>query len=277
MVIKKFSLKAWRRLSQTVVGLILTNSYVQVIASKIPYDGALKGMCVPFLNCHACPFAVFSCPIGMLQHFMAIHRFPYFLVGFFITIGLVVGRAACGWLCPFGLIQDWMYQIKIRKFGIPKFLNYAKYVILLVLVIIIPYLTYEHWFSKLCPFGALIAGIPWVAWNPVDPDFGSRVIEADMIGALYYLKMAILAFFLVWFVVAQRPFCRVACPMGAIWALFNRISLLRFKVEKECPDCGRCLKICPMELDVMNEVDSENCIKCMDCTSCEHVTAKFKI
>jgi ferredoxin-type protein NapH len=276
MVFKKISLKAWRKLSQTIVGLMLTNSYVQVISTKIPYDGVLKGACVPFLNCHACPFAVFSCPIGMLQYFASIHRFPFFLLGFFITIGLVVGRAACDWLCPFGLIQDWMYKIKTRKFGIPKFLNYTKYLVLVVLVLIISYFTYENWFSRLCPFGALIAGIPWVAWNPIDPDFGAPVIEPEMIGWLYYLKMAILALFLIWFIFAKPPFCRVVCPMGAIWALFNRISLLRFKVGNECPDCGRCSQICPMELNVNNEVDSENCIKCLDCTSCEYVTAEFK-
>jgi len=78
MILKKISLKAWRRLSQTVVGLILTNSYVQVISTKIPYDGVLKGACVPFLNCHACPFVVFSCPIGMLQSFMALIGFHFF-------------------------------------------------------------------------------------------------------------------------------------------------------------------------------------------------------
>ena len=277
MVIKKLSLKAWRRLSQTIVGLILTNSYVQVIATKMPYDGPLKGMCVPFLNCHACPFAVFSCPIGMLQHFAAIHRFPFFLLGFFITVGLVVGRAACGWLCPFGLIQDVMYKIKTRKFGVPKFLNYAKYVILIVLVLILPYLTYEHWFSKLCPFGALIAGIPWVWWNPIDPEFGSKIIEADMIGWFYYLKMLILAFFLIWFILAKRPFCRVACPMGAIWAVFNRMSLLKSGVDDSCPDCGQCEAICPMELNVKTEVDSENCIKCMECSECKNINAQFKL
>jgi ferredoxin-type protein NapH len=277
MIFKKISLKAWRRLSQTVVGLMLTNSYVQVISTKMPYDGALKGMCVPFLNCHACPFAVFSCPIGMMQHFAAIHRFPFFLLGFFVSIGLVIGRAACGWLCPFGLIQDVMYQIKTRKFGIPKFLNYSKYIILAVLVLIIPYLTYQHWFSKLCPFGALIAGIPWVSWNPIDPDFGTRIIGSDMIDWLFYLKMAILLFFLIWFILAKRPFCRVACPMGAIWAAFNRISLLKSKVENNCPYCGQCEDICPMELKVNTEVDSENCIKCMDCSMCKHIKAQFRL
>jgi len=156
-------------------------------------------------------------------------------------------------------------------------LNYAKYVILVVLVLIIPYITYENWFSKLCPFGALIAGIPWVAWNPVDPDFGTKIIEADMIGWLYYFKMAILAFFLTWFIFSKRPFCRVACPLGAIWALFNRVSLLKSKVEKSCPVCGNCSSYCPMGLDLKTEIDSENCIKCMDCSMCNHVKVEFKL
>ena len=276
-MLKKWNIIVWRRLSQTIFGLVLTNSYVQAISTKTIYDGPLKGLCVPFLNCHACPFAVFSCPIGMMQHFMAIHRFPFFLLGFFITIGMVVGRAACGWLCPFGLIQDVMHKIKTKKFSIPKFLNYGKYLTLIVLVLIIPYFTYQHWFSRLCPFGALIAGIPWVAWNPIDPEFGSRVIAADAIGWLYYTKLAILAFFLVWFILSKRPFCRTTCPMGAIWALFNRVSLLRFKIGEDCPDCDRCSQMCPVELKVNKEVDSENCIKCLDCTTCEYVTAELKI
>ena len=106
---------------------------------------------------------------------------------------------------------------------------------------------------------------------------GVERATGEMIGWLFYLKMAILAFFLIWFVLAKRPFCRVACPMGAIWALFNRKSLLKSKVEKTCPDCGQCTSYCPMDLEVYKEVDSENCIKCLDCTMCKHVSMKFNL
>jgi ferredoxin-type protein NapH len=276
-MISRLKLKVWRRLSQTVIGLVLTNSYFRVISTKMVYDGPLKSVCIPFLNCHACPFAVFSCPIGMLQHFVATHQIPFFLLGFFTIIGLFVGRAACGWLCPFGLIQDVMYKIKTRKFRIPKLLNYGKYIILIVLVILLPYFTYEHWFSKLCPFGALIAGIPWVSWNPINPDFDSLTIAAEDIGLMYFIKIVILIFFLIWFILAKRPFCRTVCPLGAIWAVFNRISLFKFKVGENCRDCPQCSKLCPMDLDVRTEVDSANCIKCMDCTTCKHVNAKLEI
>ena len=276
-MLKKPKLLFYRRLSQTIFGLLLSNSYLQVITTKSIYSGALKGFCIPFLNCHACPFAIFSCPIGMLQYYAATQQLPFFLLGFFIVIGLVVGRAACGWLCPFGLIQDVMFKIKTRKFGIPNFLNYSKYVILILFVIILPFLTNIHWFSRLCPYGALIAGVPWILWNPIDPDFNAPVIDFEMIGFVYFLKIGILIFFLIWFVYAKRPFCRIACPLGAIWAVFNKVSLLRFTVSSNCTNCHQCDKVCPMELATFKEVDSENCIKCLDCTSCEHITAKFNI
>ncbi|MFH1941436.1 MAG: hypothetical protein ABIL68_04970 [bacterium] len=80
------------------IGGILANSYYKVIATKTIYDGPLKAGCVPFLNCHACPFAVSSCPIGMLQHFAAIRKLPFLLLGFLGVIGITFGRAACGWL-----------------------------------------------------------------------------------------------------------------------------------------------------------------------------------
>jgi polyferredoxin len=272
---KKISLAGWRRITQSFFGVFLANSYFQIFSTRIIYDGPLKSACVPFLNCHACPTALMACPIGMLQHFMALGQVPYFLIGFFIVIGLAVGRAACGWLCPFGLIQDLLYKIKAKKFGIPKFLNYLKYPILVILVIILPYFTYTHWFSKLCPFGALTAGIPWVIWNPIDPDFDTQVIDPETVGFWYFLKIAILIVFLLWFVLSKRPFCRVICPLGAIWGVFNRISLLRFKIKESCAECGSCAEMCPMDLDVNTEVDSENCIKCFECINCEHVESVY--
>ncbi|OVE80514.1 hypothetical protein BVY01_00060, partial [bacterium I07] len=118
------------------IGGIFANGYFKVISTKMIYDGPLKSGCVPFLNCHACPTALMSCPIGMLQHFAAIKKWPFLLIGFLGIIGTTVGRSACGWLCPFGYVQDLMYKIKSRKFSIPKPLTNMKYVSLAVLAIL---------------------------------------------------------------------------------------------------------------------------------------------
>lgn len=260
-----------RRVSQIGVGAFLFNSYFAVFSTKTLYGGPLRGVCVPGLNCHSCPTALMGCPIGIAQHFAATHTFPWFLIGFLGIIGMISGRFTCGWLCPWGLVQDLLYRFKKWTVRIPQFMNYLKYSILVIVVIIIPYITYEHWFSKLCPCGALIAAIPWALWNPVDPILNEPYIAPGMIGAMFWLKMWILGVFLVLFLFIKRPFCRTICPLGATYALFNRISLVSVQVGEGCVDCGQCRAVCPVDLDVRREANSEACIKCLECTQCQHI------
>ncbi len=266
-----------RRYTVVGVGLILANSYYKSIITKSVYDGPIKSGCVPFLNCHACPFAISSCPVGILQHFAVMRKLPFLLMGYLGLIGMVVGRAACGWLCPFGWLQDLIYKIKAPKLSLPRTLLPLKYVSLVVLAILLPMLTGAHWFSRLCPWGTIIAGIPWVLWNPADPTFGDPVISADMIGFHYWLKIGVLVFFLSAFVLYKRPFCRTFCPLGAIYSLFNRISLLQMKVDGgSCRDCDLCRKVCPMDIRVSDDPGSGECIRCLKCTVCKHVEATWR-
>ena len=258
-------------------GVILANSYYKIIWSKQIYSGPLRGFCVPFLNCHACPFAIAACPIGILQHFAALRKVPFFLAGYLGTIGIVFGRAACGWLCPFGWLQDLMYKIRSKKFRIPKPLLHLKYVSLVVLAILLPYFFEAHWFSRICPWGTIIAGIPWVIWNPIDPVFAAPVIEPGMVGWLYGLKIAVLAIFLVLFVLTKRPFCRTTCPLGAIYSVFNRFSLLQLVSNRSgsCNRCGHCRDLCPVDIKASDDPKSRECIRCFKCTSCAHNSIRW--
>ena len=258
------------------IGGILSNSYLSVLATKQVYAGPLKKGCVPFLNCHACPTAYMSCPVGILQHFAAIRQVPFLLIGFLSSVGLVFGRAACGWLCPFGWVQDMMYKIKSRKVRIPRILKKGKYVSLVLLAILLPFFTEAHWFSRLCPWGTLIAGLPWVLWNPVDPEFGMPVIEPGMAGWLYVVKILVLVLFLVLFVISKRPFCRTFCPLGAIYSLFNRISIMRMSVEGKCVDCDLCVQVCPVDIRISDDPNSPDCIRCLKCTVCKNVHVRWE-
>ena len=182
MSLRTSALHKWRRLTQVGFGIFLINSYIPVIWTKLLYTGPLRAYCVPVLNCHSCPTAYFACPIGMMQEYAALGQFPFFILGFLGLIGIVFGRAACGWLCPFGLMQDLMFKIRSKKFLIPKFFSYFKYVFLVVLVLVLPYLTTTHWFSKLCPWGGIIAAIPWAVWNPDNPYTEMPTVPDDGIG-----------------------------------------------------------------------------------------------
>ncbi len=244
-----------RRIYQ-LIGAALTNSYLTASFTK--------GVCFPVLNCYACPLAVVACPIGSLQHFAAIGWFPYYTVGVLGLVGSVVGRMTCGWLCPFGFLQDLLFKIGSIEIKLPKFLNYLKYIMLLGLVIIIPYYTQEPWFSKLCPVGMLEAGIPLTL---LDEQIRRQI------GTMFHIKMGILITFLISFVYIKRPFCRMICPLGAIFSLFNAFSAYRLEVdETQCIRCNKCVKKCPVDIKVYDNPNSTNCIRCLECTDCACVS-----
>jgi len=253
-----------RRIFQ-IIGTILPNSYIPAIWKKAIYQGPTKGICAPLFNCYACPLATVHCPIGALQHFMTVPKIPYYIIGYLSLIGLAVGRMACGWICPFGFFQDLMAKIRKKKFRFPSYLGYLRYFFLIVFAIALPFFTHEHWFSKICPWGGIEAAIPWAIW---DPDNYIR----GMIGGLYYIKMSILAVFLGLMVFFKRPFCFLMCPLGAIYSLFNKISVIRLAVDTEsCTKCNRCQRICPTGIKVYEDPNSQDCIRCLECTKCSAV------
>jgi len=116
-----------------------------------------------------------------------------------------------------------------------------------------------------------------VVWNPTDPVFEAAVVDPESIGTLFWIKMGILAAFLALFLFVKRPFCRTICPLGAIYAFFNRISIVSLQVRESCNDCGKCTDLCPMDLAAQTEINSENCIKCLDCVQCKHVEFSWNL
>ena len=251
------------------------NMYFGFIKTKQVYQGDLKSICVPVLNCHSCPSAFFSCPIGTMQHFMTIHKFPYLLVGFLATIGISVGSLACGWLCPFGFLQDLMYKIKSIKIRLPEKLSISRYLILALLVILLPLVTQETWFCKVCPMGTIQAAVPWAVWNPIIPVYGERAVTVQSLGLLFIVKIMIAVLFLGLFIVAKRPFCRVACPVGAIFGFFNKYSLLQLDVDtNNCKDCQKCKDICPVDINISDNPGNSTCVRCFSCLKWDHVKVK---
>ncbi len=275
MNLKSTALHKWRRLTQVGFGIFVINSYIPVFWTKMLYNGPLRNICVPVLNCHSCPTSFFACPIGMLQHFSAMQQIPYFILGFLGLVGLTFGRAACGWLCPFGLFQDLMFKIRSVKFRIPRFFSYFKYVFLVGLVLVLPYITQTHWFSRLCPWGGIIAAIPWVTWNPENPYTEMPTVPDDMVGFWFAVKLGIIALFLVLFVITKRPFCYTSCPLGAIFSFFNKYSLFKIEVDEECTQCDRCKEKCSMNMAAYENANNPNCVECLECIACENVKPKF--
>lgn len=259
----------WRRFT-LAAGVLLSNGYLSAFVSGQVYRGPLKGACLPFISCFACPLALFSCPIGTLQHFAAIRAVPLLLIGGLGLLGVTLGRATCGWLCPFGLLQDLLHRLPGPKVQLPGSLTRLRYVVLVLLVLLVPYLTGAPWFSKLCPAGTLSAGIPWVLGD-------ARAAAAiGEVGAMFLAKLLILGVFLGLFVMIKRPFCRTTCPFGAIMSLFNRVSVLQLRVAPGCRGCDRCRARCPVDLRVSDDPASRDCVRCLRCTACDRVSVGLR-
>ncbi|MGB8656898.1 MAG: 4Fe-4S binding protein [Candidatus Zixiibacteriota bacterium] len=252
--------------------LVVSNSYVGSILYNNIYQGWFKGICVPVMNCYGCPLAVMSCPIGTLQHFVIIKAIPFMLIGFLGTIGLVVGRMTCGWLCPFGFFQEMLYKIKTRKLYPRKVFNYTKYVILIGLTLLVAYWVGEPWFCKLCPVGSLEASVPLSLWNPSGDIFTQGGSVVSRAGVLFFTKILILGAVVTAAIFVYQPFCRYACPLGAIWSMFNRFSLFQMKTCDDTCELGEeCREECPMDIYVHKTPNAGDCTRCLECTKCENV------
>jgi ferredoxin-type protein NapH len=255
----------FQRLSQ-LCSLILYNAYLAGFIGGTIYQGRLKLIPCPGFNCHSCPGALFVCPIGALQHFAAYGSYyiSLYIIGFLGLLGAVFGRFICGWACPFGLLQDLLNKLPVKKISIPRRLEYLRYVVLVGIVFIVAAVTRQPWFCKLlCPAGTLEAGIPLMLLN--------EHVRA-MIGPLFMVKMAILLVFLVWMAMAKRPFCRVVCPLGAIYGLCNHVSIFKLKFNKRaCVYDASCAPACPVDHRMYrDDPNASRCIRCLRCRSvCE--------
>lgn len=254
----------------------LINGYAAGFIKGRIFTGKSKAVCVPVLNCYSCPGALGSCPVGALQTALGGRRphFPFYVLGTLMLFGIVLGRAVCGLLCPFGLIQDLLHKIPLPKVRVPGRIDrparYVKYVVLLVMVVSLPLLAAADtgvappYFCKyICPAGTLEGGIPLLLANEQ---------LRGVAGVLFGWKMLILTAALILSVLIHRPFCRYLCPLGAFYALFNRFSFYRMRLDKEkCTDCKKCERACPMEVKVTEQINSLECIRCGKCrTACPH-------
>ena len=279
-------LKAWwmghkpsqRRLVQ-LYAAVLYNAHIKGFIKGEIYTGSTKALCVPGLNCYSCPGAVGACPLGALQNALASagHRAPWYVLGILLVYGITLGRTVCGWLCPVGWIQELLHRLptpKLAKSDVTRVLSRIKYAVLALFVIIMP-LQYAAkdvplpaFCKYICPAGTL-EGAAGLLAHPANAD------QFSMLGILFTRKWVILILFLLAAVFIYRAFCRFLCPLGAIYGLFNRISLLGVRVEApSCTDCGRCVSRCKMDVRRVGDAECIHCGECID--ECPEKAIQFK-
>lgn len=237
---------------------------ISFVLSNIGINLASKTGCIyPFLFCYGCPLAFAACPIGTLQHFVILSSLPLYLIGAIGTYGMIFGRFFCGWACPFGALHDVLAHISksngVSKRRTLKRLPYAKYIMLL-LVIGLAWLALDTVFCKFCPAGSLFAAIPATVFYP-----------NLTLGVFFYVHIATLVLVVLLGLFFARFWCRYLCPLGSIGA-FNKLSILTVSVDSaKCVDCQKCLDICPMGIEKIDDIgSSSDCIRCGKCVVACH-------
>lgn len=253
-----------RRFTQ-LISTLIANSYFPGFVNRDIYQGQLKRLCVPFLNCYSCPGAVAACPVGSLQSLLvsAGGRLSLYVLGLLTLVGAAAGRFVCGWLCPFGLIQELLAGLSLKKYRIPGVLTRTRYLIL-ILTLLLPVIWLDenglgapYFCQYLCPAGTLEAGLLL--------GLGRPELRA-LLGSLFTWKVGVLGAFLAAMIFTYRPFCRVACPLGALYGLFNPVSFWRLEVAVgRCNHCQTCRKSCPLDIPVYRRPNSPECIRCLAC------------
>ncbi len=268
---RKPGLRLWVQLAWTA----LTNGWLTGYAEGRIFTGKTKLLCVPGLNCYSCPGALGSCPIGSLQATLGSrhYKFAFYVLGFLLVFGALLGRFVCGWLCPFGLAQDLLWKIPLFKKWrknhktLPgeKLLRSLRWLILGVLCILLPLVAVDlvgngkPWFcAYVCPAGTLGAGIPLMLLN--------QSLRAAA-GWLFSWKTLVLGILLFASLLLWRPFCRYLCPLGAVYGCFNRVALVRYEVNEHCTACGACKAACPLDISVWKDPNSMDCVRCGKCKS----------
>lgn len=187
-----------------------------------------------------------------------IHDSSLVLAGIVILLSILFGPVFCGWVCPLGTVQEWVSKIgkKVfkRRFNhfvpakLDNALRYMRYVVLIWVL----YVTATS--------GSLI----FEAYDPYFALFNFWSTEVAWSG------LVILGVTLLLSVFVERPWCKYACPYGAVLGITNLFRVFSIKrSESTCKADGACSIMCPMniQVDTVKTVRNHQCISCLECTS----------
>jgi NAD-dependent dihydropyrimidine dehydrogenase PreA subunit len=183
------------------------------------------------------------------------------VLGLGLLIGTVIaGGAFCGWVCPFGAVQDllaWVRRVlRLPEIKLPttadRVLSYGRYLILIGILVATISST-KMWFADFDPYRTLFS----LGW----------LFEFDW--AEHWPAYVVTATVLTGSLLIPRFWCRYLCPLGGVLSLIQRISPIKVRRNPDvCIDCGRCDRACPIELPVSTPCSvSGDCIDCLECIS----------
>jgi len=244
------------------------------------------------------PWTSFPSVLDMLQIMIILMIPPLLPLASLILFNVLLGRWFCGWICPFGFAQDLAaYLFNAKRFissRTDRFLKNIKYIIMLIVILTALAFSGLTLAGQLDTFaqnyGRGVAVMPYTAFSPDATLLGTIPLLFSLgilptydkllssLNAALFIRYFILILVLFLSTRVTRFWCRYACPMGGLNAIFANKSILGvYRNVGKCDDCGLCNKICPVQIDVVNakigRIDSKECIMCFECVAACHTNA----
>ncbi len=224
--------------------------------------------------------------------------FPWLAVSSFLITGILLGKSLCGWICPFGFVQDLISFIKRKKMELSprthKSMIYVKYAILSIVLFV------SATFSAAKIMGisrsyesalGIFANAPFTTLSPAETlfatlprmvvDFRNATLEKPILDVLpgigtlpplFWIQLFIMGSVLVFAAYVPRGWCKYFCPHGAIMAILNQFSFLGLRrdlVKCAKGECRLCVEACPMNVRILDlpweKFSDPECIYCLRC------------
>ncbi|TXT54783.1 MAG: conserved membrane protein of unknown function [Candidatus Thorarchaeota archaeon] len=237
------------------------------------------------------PFAIIAGSFDTIQREFTAGIFPFFTLGAMIIILAVLGRAACGWVCPIGTMQDYVSLLNPNKVrpapNTEEELRRVKGYIFFIVMFLAVWMFISVIQNSAENLVDALGIFAFAAFDPVNPAYILFKLAPEQpwptsIETLWYIstwgiflvQLAFVGIILIvslWF---PRWFCRWLCPAGWLYGLVGRDSLIGIgrNPAKCTPDiCNKCEVVCPMNIRIRrfpySHVHSPECILCLECVS----------
>jgi len=248
-----------RKVRYAVQGLFLLLIIFMAVNHQLYKGTTLK---TPPLDSY-CPFGAIETAYLYITSGTFVHRVGYsnFILLFgLIIMGVLLKSGFCGWICPFGTVQEWLGNLGKKLFGNKKFIpenvdRYGRYIKypLFILIIIATIISGRMIFRDYDPFIAFFhmgfGELPWTAY---------MVMFIVLIGSLFILRF----------------WCRYFCPLAVIVGLIGKLGFYKIECDNEkCVVCKKCEKLCPMDIKIakMGRIKTIECNSCLDCLEAKDI------
>lgn len=293
---------------------IRTLRIISLVVFFVLFNIALFGyealpLILPVLQSMGNPAKTVGDAFAVLQYNLWEPTFPWLPIASFFIVAVLLGRATCSWVCPFGFIQELLGYAKRRHRVVsPRThtsLVYMKYLILAAVLFISLTIatasvmgigrTYKNAlgvfaqapFNTLSPHDTLFGAISTVASRAYSGQtpYNDFVETVTALSILFWVRLFILGLMVAFAILVPRGWCKYLCPVGASLAVLNRFSFLGLKrdvIHCTKESCRRCVEVCPMEVPILDlpweKFTHPECIYCLECVdACKTKAIKPRI